>query len=86
MALALSLPPELAPSLRDRALALVADVGLSAHPEHRRRADVRAGHRCIVCHRGGPLGGHHAADGSVEFVHKGCHRRFHRQRNGWRSA
>jgi len=35
--------------------------------------------RCVVCHQGGKLGGHHCAEDTVEWIHKSCHRRLHQR-------
>ncbi len=82
----IDLPDELAPSLREAMLALVAETGVVEHrPEHRptvRHDPARQGRAaCYVCHRStGPMGGHHLRPGdneSVVPVHRGCHRRLH---------
>lgn len=75
--LQVTLPRELAPSLAERALRLLSEVRTTAAPPL-----VREGHdphRCVVCHRGGKLGGHHGAGGRVEWIHRSCHRRLHRR-------
>lgn len=71
------LPADLAPSLAERVLRLLDEVTLTHAPdvELTRPNDH---HRCVVCHRSGKLGGHHAADGRVQWVHAACHRRLHR--------
>ena len=71
------LPAELAPSLADRLLRLLSEVTLTHAPDVEFAVhDDR--HRCVVCHRSGKLGGHHAADGRIQWVHPKCHRRLHR--------
>src|SRR3954449_5902174 len=75
----ISLPPQLAPALRGRVLDLLAEVELVISiPEPPRRRPPHP-HRCVVCFRGRPLGGHHDEVGEVEWVHRSCHRRLHRQ-------
>jgi hypothetical protein len=71
------LPAELAPSLAERALRLLAEVHVTVAPTLLREPDAGV-HRCVVCHRSGKLGGHHAADGRIQWVHAKCHRRLHR--------
>jgi hypothetical protein len=74
----LSLPVDLAPSLRQAAEQLVDECGLATHPSPSGPARIRT-HRCTVCQRrGGKMGGHHRPDGSVAWIHKSCHRRLHR--------
>ena len=71
------LPADLAPSLAERLLRLLAEVTLTHAPDVEFAVhDDR--HRCIVCHRSGKLGGHHAADGRIQWVHAKCHRKLHR--------
>ncbi len=41
--------------------------------------EVPSGRHCVVCHRGGNLGGHHDDGGRVVWIHKACHRRLHRR-------
>ncbi len=37
--------------------------------------EVPSGRHCVVCHRGGNLGGgHHDDGGRVVWIHKACHR------------
>jgi hypothetical protein len=72
-----ALPEDLAPSLVERARALLADLSPAVHPSFRTDATYR-GPVCVLCHQGGKLGGHHGPDG-VEWVHKGCHRKLHRR-------
>ncbi len=72
------LPAELAPSLVERALALLAELSPAVHPS---LTPDTIYHRavCVVCHQGGKLGGHHAEDGSVQWIHRSCHRKLHRR-------
>lgn len=71
------LPLELAPSLAERLTRLLDEVTLTHAPAIEFAVpDDR--HRCVVCHRGGKLGGHHAADGRIQWIHRTCHRRLHR--------
>lgn len=71
------LPADLAPSLAERLLRLLTEVTLTTAPAIEFAVqDDR--HRCVVCHRSGKLGGHHAADGRIQWVHAKCHRRLHR--------
>lgn len=82
---AVVLPEQLAPALVARVRTLLAEVTLAAVPPPRpprRRADDAP--RCVVCHRPGKLGGHHATDGSVQWIHRSCHRRLHRPHAGSR--
>lgn len=73
------LPPELAPALRARAEALLAECKPAAHPPLRPGRSKRE--PCYVCHKTrGPMGGHHVIpgdDSSVVPVHRGCHRKLH---------
>ena len=71
------LPLDLAPSLTQRVLRLLAEVEVTQAPELDLEIHVDT-HRCVVCHRSGKLGGHHAADGRTQWVHAKCHRRLHR--------
>ena len=72
------LPLDLAPALATRVLQLLAEVETTSAPPL--VVDVAdGGPRCVVCHAGGKLGGHHASDGRVEWIHKKCHRRLHRR-------
>jgi hypothetical protein len=82
------LPEQIAPRLAARVLALLDEVTLAVVPDRpdprsvdHHSADYR-GPRCIVCHQGGPLGGHHEPDGSVAWVHHSCHRRLHARHRG----
>lgn len=69
-------PLDLAPALADRLRQLLAEVPLTTAPPL--TVDVGFhGHRCVVCHQGGKLGGHHGTDGQVEWIHKACHRQLH---------
>ena len=76
-----TLPRDLAPALRERVVALLAEVPLAAARTTERPPPVidltYRGPRCVVCHEGGKLGGHHGADGRVEWIHKSCHRQLH---------
>ena len=65
------LPAELAPQLAAKILRLLDEVPLTTAPKlvPEARDDV---HRCVVCHRGGKLGGHHGADGRIQWIHRGC--------------
>jgi hypothetical protein len=72
----LLLPPDLAPRLAERALQLVAEVGTTSAPDL--VLEVHPGHRCVVCHQSGKLGGHHGPDGRIQWIHRSCHRRLHR--------
>lgn len=72
------LPRDLAPALADRLRKLLAEVTLTSAPDL--VIDLTyGGPRCVVCHEGGKLGGHHGDDGQVEWIHKSCHRRLHRR-------
>lgn len=71
------LPADLAPSLTERLLRLLAEVTLTSAPAIE-FAVPKDRHRCVVCHRGGKLGGHHCADGRIQWIHRKCHRRLHR--------
>ena len=75
---AVVLPEDLAPSLTERVLRLLAEVRTTAAPELVVEVVEHPVHRCVVCHRGGKLGGHHGADGRVQWIHRRCHRRLHR--------
>lgn len=70
------LPLELAPSLAARVRRLLREVSTTAAPEL--VVEVPYQHRCVVCHRGGKVGGHHGSDGSIQWIHAKCHRRLHR--------
>ena len=74
----LVLPLDLAPSLVQRLRQLLAEVRITTAPALVIDLTYR-GPRCVVCHDGGKLGGHHGADGHVEWIHKKCHRRLHRR-------
>ena len=71
------LPADLAPSLAERLLRLLSEVTLTRAPDIE-PAVPSDRHRCVVCHRSGKLGGHHAADGRIQWIHRSCHRRLHR--------
>ena len=73
----LHLPADLAPSLAERQIRLLSKVTLTRAPDVE-FAVPSDRHRCVVCHRGGKLGGHHASDGRVQWIHRACHRRLHR--------
>jgi hypothetical protein len=70
------LPPDLAPALTLRVLRLLDEVTPTSAPQLVVERHVVA--RCVVCHDGGKLGGHHAADGRIQWIHRSCHRRLHR--------
>jgi len=73
-----ALPVDLAPALLDRLRQLLAEVPLTCAPAL--VIDLTySGPRCMVCHEGGKLGGHHGQDGQVEWIHRACHRRVHRR-------
>jgi hypothetical protein len=81
MSTTITLPVDLAPSLRERVMALLAEVppvAMPAYDERPRRKQHRD-NRCIVCHQGGLLGGHHGKHGEIEWIHRSCHRRLHRR-------
>jgi hypothetical protein len=71
------LPADLAPSLAERLLRLLSEVTLTHAPDVEFAVPSNY-HGCVVCHRSGKLGGHHAADGRIQWVHAKCHRRLHR--------
>lgn len=77
----LVLPLDLAPSLARRLQLLLAEVPTTSAPELVVDLTYR-GPRCIVCHQGGKLGGHHADAGGNEWIHRKCHRRLHRRGDG----
>ena len=73
-----ALPVDLAPALLGRLQRLLAEVSLTSAPAL--VIDLTyTGPRCVVCHEGGKLGGHHSQDGQVEWIHRACHRRLHRR-------
>jgi len=74
----LVLPLDLAPTLVSRLTQLLAEVATTQAPPLVIDVTYR-GPRCVVCHDGGKLDGHHGADGQIEWVHKKCHRRLHRR-------
>ena len=71
------LPADLASTLAERLLRLLSEATLTYAPDV---APVSRGgsHRCVFCHRSGKRGGHHAADGRIQWIHRRCHRRLHR--------
>ena len=79
----LHLPADLAPSLVERLLRLLSEVRLTHAPDIE-FAVPNDRHRCVVCHRGGKLGGHHEADGRIPWIHRACHRLLHR--SGWHDS
>lgn len=75
----MTLPADLAPTLRTAVEELVAECGLAPVVQPGRDSTPRRDPpRCTVCHRAGRLSGHHAADGGIVWIHRGCHRRLHR--------
>jgi hypothetical protein len=81
----IALPDDLAPALAERVQQLLAEVPLVEHPDL--VIDLTGTpHTCVVCHLGGKLGGHHGADGRIEWIHKSCHRRLHRRGTPTRKA
>ncbi len=74
--IAWGLPPELAPDLIARVEQLLAEVTTTSAPELVIDLVYR-GPLCVVCHQAGKLGGHHGADGHVEWIHRSCHRLLH---------
>jgi hypothetical protein len=77
-------PPELAPALRERLEALLAQVELfhrepECSPPGRPSRRRRAANRYVVCFQSGRLGGHHGRSGRIEWVHRRCHRKLHRR-------
>lgn len=78
---------ELAPALRERAEALLAEcrtVDVASKAGTPGDRDERSGRgACYVCHgTRGAMGGHHVIPGddrSVVPVHPACHRRLHRK-------
>lgn len=83
MTVTITLPEQLAPSLVARVQQLLAEVTPTVAPRRPfpKRTEYH-GPRCVVCHQGGRLGGHHAADGSIEWIHRSCHRQLHNRRRG----
>ena len=83
----MTLPPELAPALRERAEQLLAACSpprpVDVREDQRDRTERSGRPPCYVCHRtGGAMGGHHVIpgdDSSVVPVHPACHRRLHRK-------
>jgi hypothetical protein len=82
------LPEQLAPALRERVAVLLAQVTQveSVPPLAPLLRQAQPRNRCIVCRHGGVLGGHHAVDGRIEWVHRSCHRRLHRRLDARRRA
>lgn len=78
MGTTIALPERLAPSLVAAVEGLLAEVALTEHPDLVVDLTYRGPH-CVVCHEGGKLGGHHGADGRIEWIHKSCHRRLHQR-------
>jgi hypothetical protein len=76
----ITLPPDLAPSLVEQVVELLDAVTLTPAPPLVIDLTYR-GPRCVVCHQGGKLGGHHGRDGRIEWIHRKCHRRLHRSEN-----
>jgi hypothetical protein len=74
----LQLPADLAPMLADRVRLLLDEVSVTTAPPLVIDL-VYSGPRCVVCHQGGKLGGHHDDDGRVRWIHRSCHRRLHRR-------
>jgi hypothetical protein len=81
VSVAVDLPPELAPALRERVEQLLAECPPATKPTitHARGRDLRP--PCYVCRRTtGRMGGHHVRPGddtSVVPVHRSCHRKLH---------
>jgi len=71
-------PLELAPALVGRLERLLQEVTITRAPDLVVEV-AYAGPRCVVCHAGGKLGGHHPDDGQIEWIHRACHRRLHRR-------
>ena len=59
---AIALPQDLAPTLRQRVLELVAQVSLAKCPPAPTARGRTHAPRCVVCHKDGKLGGHHGED------------------------
>lgn len=57
----IQLPADLAPSLAEKALALLAELSPAVHPPFQRRDVTFHAPLCVVCHRSGKVGGHHGA-------------------------
>jgi hypothetical protein len=72
-----ALPEDLAPSLRARVDALLAEVELTAAPPVTKPRG-KLGKRCWLCHNQGPLVMHHVSSTRTVFIHKSCHRKLHR--------
>lgn len=76
-----TLPEELAPALRARAEALLAEVELHTVDHTQDRPAPRGTYqpRCHVCkERGGRLGTYKLGDGTPVQVHPRCHRKLQR--------
>lgn len=71
------LPVDLAPAQVNRVLNLLAEVHITVAPDLVIELP-RYENRCVVCHQSGKLGGHHGADGRIQWIHRACHRRLHR--------
>ena len=65
------------PPLLERLRQLLSE-GTLTHAPDVEFADPNDRHRCVACHLGGKLGGHHAIDGRIQWIHRACHRRLHR--------
>lgn len=72
----IDLPQDLAPSLVELVQQLLAEVPTVHAPELVIDLTYR-GPVCVICHQAGKLGGHHAPDGQVEWIHRSCHRLLH---------
>lgn len=79
MSVVATLPDELAPSLRAAAEKLLAEVGEAPPRDPTTAPRPKRRNRCIVCGGTGPLGGHHSADGTVQWIHRHCHVKLHRR-------
>ena len=77
VSLTVVLPLDLAPALTERVVRLLAEVRITAAPELVVEIVDHPVHRCVVCHQGGKLGGHHGSTG-VQWIHRKCHRQLHR--------
>jgi hypothetical protein len=87
MTVTVALPEQLAPALVARVQQLLAEVTPIVAPRRPfpERTEYR-GPRCVVCHEGGRLGGHHGEDGAIEWIHRSCHRHLHNRHKGKRPA
>lgn len=74
-----TLPPELAPTLRAAAEQLIAECGEADNPRRTQPPATRAGDGglCYFCHQPGKLGGHHLDPHTVVRCHHKCHRQHH---------